>query len=229
MSKRKKIFLFVASFFLLLVITVISVLLWITSAIFDKTPLVSYQRHIPDIAILSKLTQKLSSGSENGTMDISVLLNPTKVMDVLLNEKEINEMISSGLESYATFENDPEKQEILKSLRITFTNGIFVANYSLDSKIWTPFGSFLNIHCEFIPQISEHNISFDIKLFKTGRLSSSVITNRLNSAVEKQINIEKEKKNISDFLDAIEEIRVEGKCVRVKYIPAKLMKIWLKQ
>ncbi|HPN83899.1 MAG TPA: hypothetical protein PK821_01055 [Victivallales bacterium] len=228
MGKIKKILLILAVIFIIFLIIAILVSAWLASAVFDKSPLVSYQPHIPDHEVLASLVQKLSGEQDDQEgIDIKSLLLSDSTRDVLLNEKEVNEIIMSGIETYINSGDDQLIQKMLKPLKIEFSKGLFTAFYSLDSGIRNPFGKYINFTCVFVPRLSNREISIEIKQVKAGSLP--IAASRANHIVESYIRETENAGETSEILDAIKEIKVEGSSVRLKYSLLGMMKLIMKQ
>ncbi len=226
MSKTKKILLAVVGAIFFLLLLILCAVLWVASAVLDKSPTVAYQPHVPDMEVIGTALQKLSEG-KNGEMDFTSMLNPNSVLEAVFDKREVNEIIASGIESYVNAGDDPGTREKLKNLSLLFTGEALVAEYSLDSGWRTPFGQYINFKCETVPEISNREIRIHVASVRAG--SISVPPDKINSFIAEQIRSEKDNPETGEFLDAVKEVRIEDGHVRVKYSPAAMMKLIMKR
>lgn len=222
MSKTKKILLIISSAILIVFIVILSIVLWLFSALLNKTPAVVYAPHVPDFTVLNSTIQKISAG-QNAETDLSSMLDPNAIFETEFTEKEVNEIILNGIQTYIVSGDDPIKTEILKNLSLKFNNGIFEAKYSLDTKIKTPFGSYINFYCSFIPTLSNRDISITVQTFKIGKISFP--TSQINKKIAEQIEKEKNTKEFNIFINAVKEIKIQERNLKIKYSPAALLNL----
>jgi hypothetical protein len=224
MSKGKKILLIIFCAILLIFAIFASLGLWLASAVFDQTPSVAYTPHEPDTTIMLGVIQKLSGDDQE--KDILKTMLGGQPSRLSLSEIEVNEIIKSGIETQISGGNDGKKKEALKNLDIKFSNGIFSAKYSFAPGIKTPFGRYINFKAEFVPKIADRHIQIEVKTLAAGSISlpQSKI-DYLNKAIADQIAAAEEADpNVSDFLDAVTETKIEGSQLIVEYQPLAIMK-----
>ncbi|HRR06564.1 MAG TPA: hypothetical protein P5105_04715, partial [Victivallales bacterium] len=211
---------------LFLLSTLVAAALFITWAIFDKNPTVLYTPHIPDIVVLNNIIQKISSNLLNEETS-QQLIDPNILLVLELNEKEVNEIILSGIQTYINSGENPQACEQLKNFRIKFKDGFFYADYSFLTNITSPFGSYINIHCVFVPELSNDNINVNVSSLKIGALSmpSSKIDKFIRDAIKK----EKNNKNVQLFLNSVKEIKVKDSKLLIKYSPSAALNLILNQ
>jgi len=226
MSGYKKVILIIGFIFLFFIFILVGSTIFITWAIFDRTPTVLYTPHVPNFVVLNNIVQKIS-GKMLNEESTQQLLNPDILLELELTENEVNEIIRSSLQTYISSGENPQLCEQLKNLRVHFKDSFFYADYSFTSKISTPFGSYINFHCIFVPELFNNNFNVNIISFKIGAipLPSAKINKIISEAIEK----EKDKSNVQLFLASVKEIKVKDSKLLIKYNPSAALNIILNQ
>ena len=237
MSKGKKIFLTVLAVLLLLCVLIITTACILSSMLLDKRPFVkNLTPPSPELvaSAFSKISTSMAEGSSSEKDSSNTSGNPlgslmNLAMDVpaelILDANEVNAifygMISNddgfGQSSGIPAAGDTPIKELTK---LELKDGEIYIEYPLKLKFNTPFGSYINLQCEVIPEIKNNRLFVKVVNFKAG--SFSISGKHLQEKVDSAVIVAEKDKQLQQVLDIVQELKVTNDSAIIRYSRAKL-------
>ncbi|MEM4247877.1 MAG: hypothetical protein QXH80_01300 [Candidatus Nanoarchaeia archaeon] len=227
MANKRKIFAVVGISLSAILLILVLVLLLLMAMLFDRNPY-DVKNNVPDSAALSlamaKLTGSLATSNEDSDNPLSFLTGILTGSETKIewNKDETNALITAGIASRRAA---TEGKEILPN--VIFSDGRFKVEYSARMKFSTPFGNYINIYAEAIPQISDGHLSVNIIKAKVGTISlpTPKITELANREIRKKENDEEMQK----MLKIIKKLNVKNDSVEIVYDRGELAMLMLEK
>jgi len=243
MSKGKKIFLIVLAVLLLICALILITACILASMLLDKNPFAKGLTH-PNPELVASAFSKISTSMAGGSSaddkskdtEKNSLGNLIKIaMDVpaelTLDSNEVNAIFygmisddeifgqSSGIPAAG---NSPLKE----LTKLELKDGKIYIEYPLKLNFKTPFGSYINLQCEVIPEIKGKRLYISVVNFKAG--SFSIPGKYIQEKVDSAIIVAESDKQLQQVLDIVQELKVADNSVIIKYSRAKLTVLLLK-
>lgn len=227
MANKKKILAIVGIVLSAIFLLFILFLLTLTAMLFDKNPF-DVKNKVPDsIAVssaMAKLTGSLAISNEDSDNPLSFLTGMLTGSETKIewNKDETNALITAGIASRRAA---TEGKEVLPN--VIFSDGRFQVEYSARMKFSTPFGNYINIYAEAVPQISDGHLSINIIKAKVGTISlpTPKITELANREIRKKENDEEMQK----MLKIIKKMNVKNDSVEIVYDRNELAMLMLEK
>lgn len=238
MSKGKKIFLIVLTILLVICALIVIAACIVSSMLFDDKPFVKdLTPPNPELvaSTFTKISTSISKGSSSGDDSQNADSNPLGSLlkmamdassELVLDGNEINAIFYGVIcdESFGQSSGISTGDSPMKELsKLEFKDGKICLEYPLDIKKFgykTPFGSYINLHCEIVPEIKDKTLSVKVVNFKAG--SISIPPETLQKHVDNAIMGLGNDKQLQQILDIVQELKVTTDSVKIKYNRAKL-------